>query len=110
MANNRTAPPSLQISLRVSHEMLRLIAEIDEFKGRWEALQALAPERLRALRHVATIESICSSTRIEGVKLTDRQIETLLPTCNATPSNRATNRKSRATPKRRICFSRRGKN
>jgi Fic family protein len=64
--------------LQPSHEMLRLIAEIDEFKGRWEALQALSPERLRALRHVATIESIGSSTRIEGVKLTDRQIETLL--------------------------------
>ncbi len=66
------------MSLPVSHETLRLIAEIDEFKGRWEALQTLSPERLRALRHVATIESIGSSTRIEGVKLTDRQIETLL--------------------------------
>jgi len=58
--------------------MLRLIAEIDEFKGRWEALKTLSPERLRALRHVATIESIGSSTRIEGVRLTDRYIETLL--------------------------------
>jgi Fic family protein len=66
------------LSLRASHEMLRLIAELDEFKGRWEALKTLSPERLRALRHVATIESIGSSTRIEGVKLTDRQIETLL--------------------------------
>lgn len=75
---NQTAPTSLQINLLVSHDMLRLIAEIDEFKGRWEALQALSPERLRALRHVATIESIGSSTRIEGVKLTDQQIETLL--------------------------------
>jgi len=64
--------------VRASHEMLRLIAELDEFKGRWEALKTLSPERLRALRHVATIESIGSSTRIEGVKLTDRQIETLL--------------------------------
>lgn len=64
--------------LQVSHEMLRLIAEVDEFKGRWEALKTLSPERLRALRHVATIESIGSSTRIEGVKLTDQQIETLL--------------------------------
>src|SRR5436853_4892581 len=63
---------------QVSHEMLRLIAEIDEFKGRWEALKTLSPERLRALRHVATIESIGSSTRIEGVRLTDRYIETLL--------------------------------
>lgn len=78
MARDKTALPSLQISLLVSHDMLRLIAEIDEFKGRWEALQTLSPERLRALRHVATIESIGSSTRIEGVKLTDQQIETLL--------------------------------
>lgn len=66
------------LSVRASHETLRLIAEIDEFKGRWEALKTLSPERLRALRHAATIESIGSSTRIEGVKLTDRQIETLL--------------------------------
>ena len=32
----------------------------------------------RTLRKVATIESIGSSTRIEGARLTDRQIETLL--------------------------------
>jgi Fic family protein len=62
----------------ISHEMLGLIAEIDEFKGKWDFLKALSPERLRALRHVATIESIGSSTRIEGVRLTDREIETLL--------------------------------
>ncbi len=58
--------------------MLNLIAEIDEFKGSWKALGTLAPERLAALRKVATIESIGSSTRIEGARLTDRQIETLL--------------------------------
>ncbi len=58
--------------------MLNLIAEIDEFKGAWKALGTLAPERLAALRKVATIESIGSSTRIEGARLTDRQIETLL--------------------------------
>jgi Fic family protein len=62
----------------ITPEMLALIAEIDEFKGSWRALGALAPERLAALRKVATIESIGSSTRIEGVKLSDRQIETLL--------------------------------
>ncbi|HYE75862.1 MAG TPA: Fic family protein [Blastocatellia bacterium] len=74
MAKDKSPIPGLQ----PSHEMLRLIAEIDEFKGRWQSLQTLSPERLRALRHVATIESIGSSTRIEGVKLTDQQIETLL--------------------------------
>lgn len=62
----------------VTQELLKLIAEIDEFKGKWEALKNLSPERLRQLRKVATIESIGSSTRIEGAKLTDMQVETLL--------------------------------
>jgi Fic family protein len=74
MAKDKTVQPGLP----VSHDILRLVAEIDEFKGRWIALQTLSPERLRALRHVATIESIGSSTRIEGVRLTDQQIESLL--------------------------------
>jgi len=65
-------------SLRITPAILRLIAEIDEFKGAWQALGTLAPERLAALRRVATIESIGSSTRIEGSNLSDSQVETLL--------------------------------
>ena len=38
----------------------------------------LAPDRLSALRRVATIESIGSSTRIEGSKLSDSEVERLL--------------------------------
>lgn len=59
-------------------DLVKLIAEIDEFKGRWEALKTLSPDRLNALRKVATIESVGSSTRIEGAKLSDAQVETLL--------------------------------
>ena len=55
-----------------------LLSEIDEFKGAWRALGTLAPERLLALRRVATIESIGSSTRIEGSQLSDREVEQLL--------------------------------
>ncbi|MGA3161658.1 MAG: DUF977 family protein [Terracidiphilus sp.] len=65
-------------TIQISPEILRLIAELDEFKGAWRALGTLAPERLSALRRVATIESIGSSTRIEGSKLTDREVEQLL--------------------------------
>ena len=64
--------------LVLGSDLVKLIAEIDEFKGRWEALKVLSPDRLDALRKVATIESIGSSTRIEGAELTDRQVETLL--------------------------------
>jgi len=65
-------------SLQITSEILFLVAELDEFKGAWRALGTLAPERLSALRRVATIESVGSSTRIEGVKLSDRQVAQLL--------------------------------
>jgi Fic family protein len=58
--------------------MLGLIAGIDEFKGAWRALGTLAPDRLSALRRVATIESIGSSTRIDGSRLSDREVDRLL--------------------------------
>jgi Fic family protein len=65
-------------TLTITPDILALIAKIDEFKGAWRALGTLAPERLFSLRRVATIESIGSSTRIEGSKLTNREVEALL--------------------------------
>ena len=65
-------------SLKIIPEILGLIAELDEFKGAWRALGTIAPERLSALRRVAAIESIGSSTRIEGSKLSDREVEKVL--------------------------------
>lgn len=65
-------------TLRITLEVLSLIADIDEFKGVWRAIGRIAPERLSGLRRVATIESIGSSTRIEGARLSDREVEKLL--------------------------------
>lgn len=63
---------------RPSLEIVTLIGKIDEFKGAWRSLENISPERLAALKQVATIESIGSSTRIEGVKLSDQEVEMLL--------------------------------
>ncbi len=65
-------------TIQITPDILSLIARIDEFKGAWRALGTLAPDRLSALLRVATIESIGSSTRIEGSKLSDREVEHLL--------------------------------
>ncbi len=65
-------------TLQITPDILAIIAEIDEFKGAWRALGQIAPEQLSSLKKVATIESIGSSTRIEGSKLTDREVEALL--------------------------------
>jgi Fic family protein len=70
--------PLTTTNVRITPEILSLIAEIDEFKGAWRAIGRIAPERLSSLRRVATIESVGSSTRIEGARLTDREVEKLL--------------------------------
>jgi Fic family protein len=65
-------------NLVLTPDVLRLVGEIDEFKGAWKALGSLAPDRLATLRHIATVESVGASTRIEGAKLTDREVDLLL--------------------------------
>lgn len=65
-------------TLQITPEILSLIAEIDEFKGAWKALGQIAPEQLTSLKKIATIESIGSSTRIEGNRLSDKEVEILL--------------------------------
>ena len=65
-------------TVTITSAILGLIAEIDEFRGAWTAIGRISPERLTALRHIATIESIGSSTRIEGAKLSNKEVEQLL--------------------------------
>lgn len=65
-------------NIQITPEMLNLISEIDQFKSVWQWVNKIEPDRLSALKKVATIESIGSSTRIEGSKLSDREVEELL--------------------------------
>lgn len=68
--------------IKINNQMLTIISEIDEFKGSWKLLGQMAPEKLQALKKVATIESVGSSNRIEGNKLSDKQVEELLSRIN----------------------------
>src|SRR5215471_3227445 len=65
-------------NLILTPDLLRLVGEVDEFKGAWKALGSLAPDRLATLRHITTVESVGASTRIEGARLTDREVDILL--------------------------------
>jgi len=67
---------------KITSQMLTIIAEIDEFKGEWKALGKISPDVLNTLKKVATIESVGSSNRIEGNKLSDKQVEELLSRIN----------------------------
>ena len=61
-----------------SPRMLRFLAGIEAFRGAWRTTGGLPPHRLNSLRHIATIESVGSSTRIEGSALTDQEVESIL--------------------------------
>ena len=64
--------------INISVQMLKLISEIDEFKGSWNAKNLVDHEHLKVLKKVSTIESIGSSNRIEGNKLSNSEVETVL--------------------------------
>lgn len=57
---------------------LRLIAAIDGFHGKWKQLAAEAGGKLSELKRIATVQSIGSSTRIEGSAMTDSEVAKLL--------------------------------
>lgn len=56
----------------------QLLSSIDTFKGSWSILEQSKSVYLKELRKIATIESVGSSTRIEGATLSDEEVEKLL--------------------------------
>ena len=58
----------------ISLKTLNRIANIDEFKGRWESQGQLVANRLRALQRIANMESTAAISRMMGIRCSDRQI------------------------------------
>ena len=55
-----------------------LINQIDELKGRWTGGAALNPQALIRLRKSTLITSAGASTRIEGARLSDEDVDKLM--------------------------------
>ncbi len=68
----------LNFDFVTNQRILQLIAYIDGFKGKWDITEKQENRYLKELRKIATIESIGSSTRIEGATLTDQEVKQLL--------------------------------
>ena len=65
-------------------QMMQQLSLIDSFKGNWNAIELTHSKHLKELRKIATIESIGSSTRIEGATLSDAEVEKLLKSVKIT--------------------------
>lgn len=68
----------LNFDFITNQKIIQLISYIDGFKGKWNIVENKDNRYLKELRKIATIESIGSSTRIEGATLTDKEVEKLL--------------------------------
>lgn len=66
----------------ISPEIWSKITKIDELKGQWIAGAQLNPQVLNRLKRSVLITSSGSSTRIEGSKLSDEDIEKLMKGIN----------------------------
>jgi Fic family protein len=73
-------------NIKITSQMISQIAELDEFKGAWTSLPQLQGEQLKTLKKISAFESIGSSNRIEGNRLSDTEVEKLLSRIKRTTS------------------------
>ena len=74
----------LEFTGEVYQQIMKQLSVIDRFKGNWEIIELKHSRHLKELKKIATIESIGSSTRIEGSTLTDGEVEKLLKSVKIT--------------------------
>ena len=65
-------------SLTLDWELIRLISQIDRFDASWTSIEKKEGQSLKQLKCIATVRSVGASTRIEGSKMSDQEVEILL--------------------------------
>jgi len=59
-------------------KLINQLSLIDRFGGSWAAIERREGQTLKQLKSIATVRSIGASTRIEGSKMTDDEVEALI--------------------------------
>lgn len=74
----------LAFDFKTTQEVIKKVAYIDSFKGKWTGLEVSESIYLKELKQIATIESIGSSTRIEGSTLSNEEVKDLIDSVKIT--------------------------
>ena len=64
--------------INIDWELIRLISQIDRFDASWTSIEKKEGQSLKQLKSIATIRSVGASTRIEGSKMSNEEVEVLL--------------------------------
>jgi ethanolamine utilization protein EutA (predicted chaperonin) len=54
------------------------ISQLDRFDASWTAIEKRERQTLKQLKSIATVRSVGASTRIEGSKMTDDEVQVLI--------------------------------
>jgi Fic family protein len=65
-------------TLNIDWELIRLISQIDRFDASWTTIEKKESQSLKQLKNIATVRSVGASTRIEGSKMSNEEVEVLL--------------------------------
>lgn len=66
------------LKLPLSWQLMDIVSKIDRFDAKWSAIEKREGKSLKQLKSIATVSSVGASTRIEGVTMSDDEIEHLL--------------------------------
>jgi Fic family protein len=67
-----------KFTLELDWNLVGKLSAVDRFDAKWSAIERREGKSLKQLKEVATVKSVGASTRIEGSKLNDAQVQTLL--------------------------------
>lgn len=70
--------------LKIDWRLIRLISQIDRFDASWTSIEKREGQSLKQLKSIATVRSVGASTRIEGSKMSDEEVEVLLKNIDIT--------------------------
>ncbi|MBT8231426.1 MAG: Fic family protein [Saprospiraceae bacterium] len=64
--------------LKIDWGLIKILSKIDRFDASWSSIEKREGQSLKQLKSIATVRSVGASTRIEGSKMTDDEVDVLL--------------------------------
>lgn len=65
-------------NIELDWQLISLISTTDRFDAAWTSIERLEQHNLKQLKSIATVRSVAASTRIEGSKLSDEEVDVLI--------------------------------
>ena len=72
------------LKIDIDWKLISIISQIDRFDASWATIEKREGQSLKQLKSIATVRSVGASTRIEGSKMSDEEVNVLLQAIDIT--------------------------